>query len=63
MLTNALNFVATATPVTVQDGVKESLSALTNITDLITTYPFNVYFGASILFLGIGIFVAVKRAF
>lgn len=57
------NLLAVEGAVTVADGVKECLSALTNITELITTYPFNVYFGCSILFIGIGVFVAVKRAF
>lgn len=49
--------------VTVADGVKECLSALSEITGLITTYPFNVFFGCSILFIGIGVFGAVKRIF
>lgn len=59
-----MNLLATGTEaVTVADGVTESLSALTNITDLITVYPFNIFFGTSLLFLGIGIFTAVKHAF
>lgn len=58
-----LNLLATTDTATVSDGVKECLSALSQITALITTYPFNVYFGCSILFIGIGVFVAVKRAF
>lgn len=59
-----LNLLATGTEaVTVADGVKECLSALGDITALITTYPFNVFFGCSILFLGIGVFSAVKNAF
>lgn len=59
-----MNVLATGTEaVTVADGVKECLSALGEITSLITTYPFNVFFGCSILFIGIGVFTAVKRAF
>ncbi len=58
-----MNLLAAAEAVTVADGVTESLSALTNITDLITVYPFNIFFGTSLLFLGIGIFTAVKHAF
>lgn len=48
---------------TVSDGITECLSALSQITGLITTYPFNVFFGCSILFIGIGVFAAVKRIF
>lgn len=48
---------------TVSDGIAECLSSLSQITSLITTYPFNVYFGCSILFIGIGVFAAVKRIF
>lgn len=62
-MSGVMNLLATAEPVTVADGVTESLSALSNITDLITVYPFNIFFGASLLFLGIGIFTAVKSAF
>ena len=59
-----MNLLATGTEtVTVADGVKECLSALSDITGLITTYPFNIFFGCSILFIGIGVFTAVKRAF
>lgn len=59
-----LNMLATGTEaVTVADGVKECLSALGDITSLITTYPFNIFFGCSILFIGIGVFGAVKRIF
>lgn len=58
-----LNLVATTDTATVSDGVKECLSALTQITGLITTYPFNVFFGCSILFIGIGVFAAVKHIF
>lgn len=48
---------------TVSDGIAECLSSLSQITSLITIYPFNVYFGCSILFIGIGVFAAVKRIF
>ena len=59
-----LNLLATGTEaVTVADGVKECLSAMGDIAGLITQYPFNIYFGCSILFIGIGVFVAVKKAF
>lgn len=59
-----LNMLATGTEaVTVADGVKECLSALGDITALITQYPFNIFFGCSILFIGIGVFGAVKRIF
>ena len=59
-----LNLLATgAEAVTVADGVKECLSALGDITALITQYPFNIFFGCSILFIGIGVFGAVKRIF
>lgn len=59
-----LNLLATGTEaVTVADGVKECLSALGDITALITQYPFNIFFGCSILFIGIGVFGAVKRIF
>lgn len=59
-----MNLLATGTEaVTVADGVKECLSALGDIAGLITTYPFNIFFGCSILFIGIGVFTAVKRAF
>lgn len=59
-----LNMLATGTEaVTVADGVKECLTALGDITALITQYPFNIFFGCSILFIGIGVFGAVKRIF
>lgn len=52
-----------AEAVTVSDGVKECLSALGDITSLITTYPFNVYFGCTVLCIGIGVFAKVKGIF
>lgn len=59
-----MNLLATGTDaVTVADGVTECLSAMGDIAGLITQYPFNIYFGCSILFIGIGVFAAVKRAF
>ena len=59
-----LAFLATTTEgATVSDGIAECLSSLSQITSLITTYPFNVYFGCSILLIGIGVFAAVKRIF
>lgn len=51
------------TGTTVQDGINVVLEAVTNITDLVTTYPFNIYFGCGILCLGIGVFALVKRIF
>lgn len=64
MLSN-LTVLATAAEggATVSDGIAECLSSLSQIVSLITTYPFNVYFGCSILFIGIGVFAAVKRIF
>ena len=59
-----MNLLATGSEaVTVADGVTECLSAMGDIAGLITQYPFNIYFGCSILFIGIGVFTAVKRAF
>ena len=49
--------------VTVESGIEACFDALGNITSLITTYPFNIFFGCSIVFVGIGIFAAVKKVF
>ena len=54
---------ALLTTATVSSGITECLSALGDITDLITTYPFNVYFGCGILFIGISVFSAIKHIF
>lgn len=48
---------------TVQDGINVVLESLQNITQLVTTYPFNIYFGCGILCMGIGIFAMVKHVF
>lgn len=59
-----MNLLATgAEGATVSQGITECLSALSDITGLITTYPFNVFFGCSILFIGIGVFSAVRHIF
>lgn len=46
--------------VTVSDGVSDVLDGMFHITGLIKKYPFNVFFGCSLLFLGIGIFSSIR---
>lgn len=46
--------------VTVSDGVSDVLGGMFHITGLIKKFPFNVFFGCSLLFLGIGIFSSIR---
>lgn len=60
-----LNLLATAStePATVESGIEACFDALGNITELITVYPFNMYFGLSVICVGIAIFAKIKGIF